>query len=783
MVDYERDLNEAQLEAVTSLDGPVLVIAGAGSGKTRTIVYRLARLVETGVPASSILLLTFTRKAAREMLERARQLLGYSDLPGLSSAFTGGPFASNFPAQGISSMQGGTFHSYAFSVLRIFRPWDQGRNITVMDSHDILSALQHCREEHKIGKGDRSFPRNQTINALLSKSRNKETPIEEVIRRDAYHLFGHCEAISDLYSAYAIYKKEKNLLDYDDLLFSLEDVLRQRPEALAYCRERHQYVMVDEYQDTNAVQARIVALLAGLGGASGPGGEALFAGQEGGNGESCVGIEREESGRFSGNLMVVGDDAQSIYAFRGANVRNILNFPILCPGVKIIRLEENYRSTQPILDLSNAVLSHASEGYAKRLFTRRGGGKLPCVVRPLSDKSQAAFVAGRILELLHDYKAEDIAVLFRAAFHSFALEALMNKLGLPFRKYGGIRYTDAAHIKDAMSYLRLVHNPLDFTAFHRVSELSRGIGPKTCLKIHQAILNGDLPLLNKEMQRHPDLAADLDLLERLRSGAFTPVELLSEVTEHYAPRLEEHYPDDYPRRMQDLEHLLQIASSYQELDVLLADLSLEDPEKGDETRGGLTFSTIHSAKGLEWEAVLILDLVEERFPSRHASVRPEDFEEERRLMYVACTRARSVLELYVPASIYDRAGSGGSMPAVPSPFVRELSPDLYREFQENYSGGLIEKKSSGADKNFLRSAFSSLPGEKEVRVKSASAVLAARATGEAPAPPDIATCGFCRHRIFGRGKIVQQLPPDRVRVNFPGIGLKVIMSAYLSMED
>ncbi|MDR1490571.1 MAG: ATP-dependent helicase [Desulfovibrio sp.] len=809
MIDYQRDLNAAQFEAVTTLEGPVLVIAGAGSGKTRTIVYRLARLVETGVCASSILLLTFTRKAAREMLDRARELLWQSLPPDRAGREEG-------DRHDLGAMQGGTFHSYAFSVLRIFRPGTRGRRLTVMDNHDILAAFQHCREESKIGRGDRSFPKNQTINAILSKSRNKELPIEEVIRRDARHLLAHSGAICDLGLAYARYKEEKDLLDYDDLLFSLEETLLTCPQALDYCRTRHQYVMVDEYQDTNAVQARIVALISGLSDPPGMRGD-----------EGCVRSKTPQSAEpdgtrlspFSGNLMVVGDDAQSIYAFRGADVRNILDFPKLCEGVKIIRLEENYRSTQPVLDLCNTVLKYAGEGYAKRLYTRRSDGELPGLVRPLSDRSQAGFVAARILELMRVYKPEDIAVLFRAAFHSFALELALNKQGLPFKKYGGIRYTDAAHIKDALSYMRLVHNPLDFPAFSRMAELSRGVGPKTCLKMYQAILVGEAAVLNRESRRHPEFSADLAFLEGLRNGTFTPAELLSEVAEHYAPRLEELYPDDYPRRMQEIEHLIQIASAYRDLDVLLADLSIEDPENRHEAREALTLSTIHSAKGLEWEAVIILDLVEDRFPSRHALTRPEDFEEERRLMYVACTRARTVLELYVPESIYDRAG-GGSIPAVPSPFVRELAPGLYREFRESYGGRLVEKKRldsaagpvsgrgalqnkgpaagckdtgdiSGGDPDYIPLNCVS-PGD----VSPGDIALDGETLGEAvlggPAPDCMSgrsageaagTFGFCRHRIFGRGKIVQYLPPDRVRVNFPGIGLKVIMSAYLCMEN
>ena len=348
-------LNPAQLEAVTAPDGPVLVIAGAGSGKTRTIVHRLAWLAEQGVPASDMLLLTFTRKASREMLLRATDLLGYS----------------------IGGVHGGTFHSFAFSVLRQYRPaWAEGP-VTVMDSADSASAIQQCKERLKVGKGDRSFPKTQTIIGLLSKARNKEISIGDVLQRDAQHLLPHADALESIGEAYRGYRRQHGLLDYDDLLFELEDLLKGDPETgreglAGRFRERYRYIMVDEYQDTNRVQARLVRLLAGE----------------------------------AGNVMAVGDDAQSIYAFRGADVRNILDFPKLFPGTRVIRLEENYRSTQPVLDVANAVLAPASEGFRKNLFTtRENTPKTPRVrlVRPMSDLTQANVVAARVEELLDRY--------------------------------------------------------------------------------------------------------------------------------------------------------------------------------------------------------------------------------------------------------------------------------------------------------------------------------------------------------------------------------------------
>lgn len=716
MIDYARELNAAQYEAATTLDGPVLVIAGAGSGKTRTVVYRLANLLEKGVPSSAILLLTFTRKAASEMLQRAGKLLGY----------------------GVQGISGGTFHAFAYSLLRQYRHEALGgRDLTIMDSADSVSALQHCKDALGVGKGDKSFPKTQTVLSLLSKARNKELALDEVVRREAYHLMAHADGVAQLGQAYEEFRREHCLLDYDDLLFELERMLTEHPQLLAHLRERYRYIMVDEFQDTNLVQARIVRLLAGEG----------------------------------GNVMAVGDDAQSIYAFRGANVQNILSFPQMFPGARIIKLEENYRSTQPILDLTNAILADAPDAYHKRLYTSREDGVLPQVVRPLSDLSQASIVVSRISELLRTYPPHEIAVLFRAGFHSYHVEVQLNKLGIKFRKYGGLRYSDAAHVKDIMAYAKLVINPLDLPAFQRVASLTRGVGPKTTLRLYEVARQGDAAATARACAKYPPLRADLELLDGLRRRLPAPASLLEEVIEHYQPRLEAAYPDDWPRRLQGLEQLVQIASGYRDLDLFVSDLSLEDPGSEEEDRDSVVLSTIHSSKGLEWNAVIILDLVEERFPSRHAIAKAEDFEEERRLMYVACTRARDRLLLFVPTSLYQR-GEGGNQPAIPSPFVRELPQRLYEEWYESYTGGMQ-----------LRAATA--PAQRPVPAGGFG--CAPRAGSEpAGAPPSVAgtgKLGHCTHKIFGRGKIVQHLPPDKYRVNFPGFGLKVILGDYLVMEE
>lgn len=776
-------LNEAQREAVVAPDGPLLVIAGAGSGKTRTIVHRLAWLVEQGWSARSILLLTFTRKAAQEMLERASRLLD----------------------QQLMGVQGGTFHGFAFSVLRHYPPtWIMDRGgggLSVMDAADSASAVQHCKETLAIGKGDRTFPRTQAVISLLSKARNKEMDVEEVLRREAQHLLPHASDLIRLGEAYAAYRREHALLDYDDLLFELEGMLRERPDVLEFQRQRFRQILVDEYQDTNKVQARLVRLLAG---------------------EPDVG----------GNVMAVGDDAQSIYAFRGATVHNILDFPKLFPGTRIVRLEENYRSVQPVLDVANAILENAPEGYRKRLFSHREVPAATAVrlYRPLSDLTQGQMAARRIEELLETCRPQDIAVLFRAGYQSYHLEVELNKRGIRFRKYGGLRYAEASHVKDVMAFARLVVNPLDLPSFERVAGLSRGIGPKTSRKLYDVALRGDQAALRKACARYPEFLADMELVTELRVRAQVPERIIVSILDHYRPRLEVLYPDDWPRRLQGLEELTTIAATYEDLSLFIGDLSLESPEEQEQEAelNRVVLSTVHSAKGLEWAAVLVLDLVEDRFPSRHALTRPDDFEEERRLMYVACTRAKDTLDLFVPLSLFNRA-AGGQEPATPSPFVRELPFDAMDEIYEGYGGavsrrGAVARNGSGRDGNVLPGSMfkpipkacmeqpeppesfegeetwdgaseaaeprrGSRPGARSPRNDPDDEYLAAvsrepdaETTPDDAPKPSPRQLGFCSHRVFGRGKIVEALPPDKYRVNFPGFGLKVILAAYLSLE-
>jgi len=745
-IDFEKRLNPAQLEAVTTTDGPVLVIAGAGSGKTRTLVYRLARLVSLGVEPSSILLLTFTRKAAGEMLARAERLLGMT----------------------LGGVQGGTFHAFSFATLRR-NPEVAGHSgsLTIMDRGDAEEALSHVIQDLGAGRGDKSFPKKGFVLELISKSRNKELAIPDILSRESYQLLPHAPALEEIARGFERYKRGHGLLDYDDMLFTLEEALTRDEALLTRLRERHRYLMVDEYQDTNLVQARLVKLLAG---------------------------ER-------GNVMAVGDDAQSIYAFRGANVENILSFPRIYPGTRLVRLEQNYRSTQPILDLTNAVLRQAKDRFDKNLFSERLEGPRPEVVKAYSDQTQAQLAVRRIRELRREHLACEIAVLFRAGYQSYGLELALNKEGIAFQKYGGLRFSEAAHVKDAVAFLRVVHNPRDVVAWKRVLVLVDKVGEKTALKIAGAARDGDFEALATQRRKNPGLDALFSFLEELRADSGGPASLLERAVVFYTPTLTKLHPEDYPRRLAGLEQLSQIAAGYAHLEAFLADLALENPEE--ERKGvredAVVLSTVHSAKGLEWPAVLVLDMVDERFPSRHALARPEDLEEERRLLYVACTRAKDSLTLYVPGTVYNRAG-GGTQPAMPSLFVRELPRECYTELRETFSGGLVP--ASQAVEAAPRAASWETPGNGGARFSARRGnahldlldPVDPDAHPAAPGPSPFASTaaghaaggagalGFCRHRIFGRGKVVATLDGGKCRVNFPGFGLKVILREYLEME-
>lgn len=709
-IDLNNELNDAQREAVLTTEGPVLVIAGAGSGKTRTIVYRLAHLVEQGVDPAQILLLTFTRKAAQEMLQRAETILGR-------------------PLTGTS---GGTFHSFAYATLRR-NCADIGfpSGFTLMDRADSENICKEVKDSLKLGKGDRSYPKKGTLLDVITKSRNKELTIQEVLEREAYHLSPYLDDLTQVADGYAQFKREHALVDYDDLLFLLDELLENNEPLRNQLQTRYRYIMVDEYQDTNLVQARIVHHLAG----------------------------------DKGNVMAVGDDAQSIYAFRGANVANILDFPKIFEGTSIIKLEKNYRSVQPILDLTNEILRGAATRFDKDLHSDRASTLLPEVVYPLSDQTQARLVVDQILELKRKYLLHEIAVLFRAGYQSFPLEVALTRIGIDYQKYGGIRFHEAAHIKDVLAYLRLVLNPHDLLAWQRAMDHIKGVGPKTVAKIYKALHSGDDKYLAKMTKKHEPLRELFSELDALRAMQPKPSALLERILTFYQPILVDKYPDDYPKRLAGLDQLSQIAVSYSDMDQFLGDLSLDgDPDEEKRKENAVVLSTVHSAKGLEWNAVILIDLVEDRFPSRKAMQRSDDMEEERRLLYVACTRAKDSLKLFVPSSVYNRA-SGMSDPTLPSPFVLELPGHTFERIKESYGGRLDKRHTAGKSTQ----ASTTKQGSPDF------------SSTESVPRTDPSKLGFCRHKIFGKGKIIAQPEPNKFKINFPGFGVKTIIGDYLEM--
>lgn len=630
-IDYAAELNEAQLHAVLAGDGPVLIIAGAGTGKTRTLVYRVARLVEDGTDPGSILLLTFTRKAAAEMLRRASLLLDGR----------------------CESVVGGTFHSFANATLRRFgRPLGLEPNFTILDRGDSEDVIQVLRTAAGLDARDRRFPRKQGIASLLSMAVNKAMSVESLIEAEYTHLAEHTPELVALGESYRAYKRERQLVDYDDLLVLLLELLRDHPEARRQLSGRHQHILVDEYQDTNPHQADIVRLLAS---------------------------EHD-------NVVAVGDDAQSIYAFRGANFRNIMDFPLRFPGTRIVALEENYRSSQAILDLTNAIIARARERHDKTLFTRRGRGQVPALVVGPNEAYQSHFVCQRVLELREEgVPLSEIAVLVRSGFHSFALEIELARADIPFVKRGGIKFVETAHVKDVTAHVRVVLNPRDSVAWSRILMLLEGIGPRTCEDILDWLHVADDPLLRVAEFPRPALATDLQalsaLLLRLRDPQLNPAGMVESILAYYDPILRRVHVDDHPRRRQDLEQFAAMAQRYTEPGRFLADMALEPPAESvrdvvasaDDGEERLVVSTIHSAKGLEWHSVFVLWVAEGRFPSQY-STDDDAIEEERRLMYVATTRARDYLYLSYPLNMFDR--QQGTIIGKPSRFIAGMPKDV-----------------------------------------------------------------------------------------------------------
>ena len=610
-INYEAQLNPQQLTAVTAGEGPILVIAGAGSGKTRTITYRVAWLLDSGVNPERILLVTFTNKAANDMLHRVEHLLSSK----------------------VRRIWGGTFHHIGNLILRRYAHLLGYRNnYTIIDREDSKELLDLCLTDLKIDIKKRRFPKSEVLSDIASLSINMGESIKKVVQRKYPFFMEQLVDIERVLKRYQNKKRELNLMDFDDLLLNWKILLLEHPDIKNLYSENFLYILVDEYQDTNKLQGEIVDLLAS----------------------------------FHRNIMAVGDDSQSIYSFRGANFSNIIEFPKRYPDAKIFKLEINYRSTPPILHLTNCIISYNKKQFPKILRPIKKGNFKPVVV-PLRDANQQAeFVAERILELRDEGKSlKDIAVLYRSHYHCLEVQMELTRRGIPFEVRSGLRFFERAHIKDVTAYLKVLVNPKDELSWKRILKLLPGIGNVTADRIWKEISKDENPLnkikskkiLNLFPKKVPeDWFRFTNLLFSLQDSSLQKniggmIHLI--VQQDYQNYLRSKYPD-YEERMEDLNQLASFARDYTSLRSFLSELALlgsvesETVVSGGEDDEVVVLSTVHQAKGLEWSVVFIIWLADGRFPAAKALRKDEDLEEERRLLYVATTRAKEELYLCFP---------------------------------------------------------------------------------------------------------------------------------------
>ncbi len=654
LLDYDGDLNPQQLAVVKAAGGPILVIAGAGSGKTRVVTYRVAYLIESGVDPSRILLLTFTNKAAREMLHRVEVLV---------------PTAGGAGGR----VWGGTFHHIGNRILRRHAPLvGYQPNYSILDRDDAKKLMNSCLSDLKINPRKSRFPKGEVIGSLWGLAVNTRKPIAEIVLERVPYFHGFLDDIQAVVERYRNRKRELNVMDFDDLLFYWEALLREHPEVQKRYNEQFQHLLVDEYQDTNRLQADELDLLA----------------------------------RQHGNIMVVGDDSQSIYSFRGANFANILTFPERYPGSKIYKLEVNYRSTPEILHLANTSIVHNRYQFPKELQTIRPPGSRPILVPVQDIMEQASFVAQKLEEMNQQgVPLEQMAVLYRAHYHSMELQMELSRRRIPYEVRSGLRFFEQAHIKDVSSYLKITSNPLDELAWKRVLLLYPKIGKSTADKIWQMVLSGflnpqtamDAPeVLQKIPGRGREnwrlFSRTLSMLRDLEKTSGPGGMIDRVLQEGYESYLQSKYPD-YESRMDDLRQLAAFAYRYSSCQDFLSELALltslegeSTPVRGRDENGTVKLSSVHQAKGLEWSVVFIIWLAEGRFPSVRSLLESggEGEEEERRLFYVAITRARDELFLCYPRFAPDRGRR--EMIQRPSRFIAELSGVGYERFNPDEEG-------------------------------------------------------------------------------------------------
>jgi len=709
------ELNTSQREAVVATEGPLLVIAGAGSGKTRTLVYRVAYLLEQGVDPEKILLLTFTRKASQEMLWRAGQLLNET----------------------CRRVVGGTFHGIANMLLRRHgHHLGFGSSFTIIDRADAEGIINLLKGSLGLTGKEKQFPTKRVLINILSGSVNKSIDIDDLIFDSYSHLSEHVDDIINLNKHYKEFKFNNGLMDYDDLLVNWKRLLDEVPEARKEIAARYSHIMVDEYQDTNLIQADIVRLLA-------------------------YGHE---------NVMVVGDDSQSIYSFRGADFYNIMRFPKVFKDVRVIKLEENYRSTQPILSLTNDIIRNATEKYAKTLFTRIDGSQKPRLFAGRDEREEAAFVSKKIAELRgKGVELNNIAVLFRSGFHSYKLEMELNSTGVDFEKRGGLKLTESAHMKDLIAFLRLRVNPIDTLSWNRILLQLDKVGPKTAVKITDAIATGGNPV--QVLAEFPcgktwahGVAKLAELFKNMEQET-APGVLFELAWNYYQPLFEKIYRDDFPKRQKDLDQLKSIVAGYEDLQTFVDDTTLDPPDmtKGmaAEDKERMILSTIHSSKGLEWDAVFVMGLADGRFPHAAAGI-GEQWEEERRLLYVAATRARKYLYLTYPRELMtpDRQFRRVGM----SPFLSELRAGLFERIDRDG----VER--SGP--SFL-TAKSSASSAMTFPKKSKKTKLSVE---------DLKKGVYVQHPFFGRGVVTEKVQGRSVNVDFQRHGVKTLHLDYAKLS-
>lgn len=636
-IDYQHELNKQQLNAVLEVKNPLLVIAGAGSGKTRVITYKVAYLMENGLKPNEILLLTFTRKVAKEMLDRVQGLLC---------------------DKSVNNVSGGTFHAFANSTLRKYgKLINIPNNFTILDPEDIKDIISLLKDEIDLPyktskkKAYTAFPQKGKIYNIFSKSQNLEITIRHTIEKYFYDNKPFLEDIEILYKELISYKRKSNALDYDDLINVLRDKLKENNIFRNILQKNIKYILVDEYQDVNNAQREIVELISGN----------------------------------KGKVTVVGDDSQSIYAFRGANFENILQFPESFVNCKVVKIEENYRSEQGILNFANDIMRNAQIGFKKNLFSQKYTGLKPIFKKFFVADDEAEYICKKILQIRDNgLEYSDFAILVRSSWYSNMIQIELTKCNIPYIVIGGIKFVEKRHIKDIVAFLKIILNPLDAIAWYRMLVLFQGVGKVTAKEIIEAIQSNH-GVINFTKFASKKYYIQLKKYEELYDSIIgkndLPFEIVEKIFIVYKPLLEQAEKVNFKARSQDLEYFLTISKKYNNLEKFLEDFSLDPPSNKyqDEIEGvqndtnKVTISTIHSSKGLEWNTVFIPHALDGLIPSVRALKSIEDLEEERRLFYVASSRAKENLFITMPMYVYSYGGSFTK----PSRFIAEINKLYY----------------------------------------------------------------------------------------------------------